>query len=90
MHEETLDVPSVGGRPPRLLSRQILSEIIEPRVEELFSMMQQRLKKTGFEDMFASGIVLPAVSRSWTACRRRQSGFSVFRFVAARLATSAD
>ncbi|HEY6010579.1 MAG TPA: cell division protein FtsA [Nitrospirota bacterium] len=57
-HEETLDVPSVGGRPPRLLSRQILCEIIEPRVEELFGMIQQRLKKTGFEDMFASGVVL--------------------------------
>ncbi|HAK58776.1 MAG TPA: cell division protein FtsA [Nitrospiraceae bacterium] len=57
-HEETLDVPSVGGRPPRQLSRQILSEIVEPRVEELFTMVQQRLKKTGFEDMFASGIVL--------------------------------
>jgi cell division protein FtsA len=57
-HEESLDVPSVGGRPPRLLSRQILCEIIEPRVEELFGMIQQRLKKTGFEDMFASGVVL--------------------------------
>jgi len=57
-HEETLDVPSVGGRPPRLLSRQILCEIIGPRVEELFGMVQQRLKKTGFEDMFASGVVL--------------------------------
>ena len=57
-HEETLDVPSVGGRPPRLLSRQILCEIIEPRVEELFGMVQQRLKKTGLEDMFASGMVL--------------------------------
>jgi cell division protein FtsA len=57
-HEETLDVPSVGGRPPRLLSRQILSEIMEPRVEELFGMVQQRLKKTGYEDMLASGIVL--------------------------------
>ncbi len=57
-HEETLDVPSVGGRPPRLLSRQILCEIIGPRVEELFSMVQQRLKKTGYEDMFASGVVL--------------------------------
>lgn len=57
-HEETLEVPSVGGRPPRLLSRQILAEIIEPRVEELFGMIQQRIKKTGFEDMFASGIVL--------------------------------
>jgi cell division protein FtsA len=57
-HEETLDVPSVGGRPPRLLSRQILCEIIEPRVEELFGMIHQRLTKTGFEDMFASGVVL--------------------------------
>ncbi len=57
-HEETLDVPSVGGRPPRLLSRQILCEIIEPRVEELFGMVQQRLKKTGFEDLLASGVVL--------------------------------
>jgi cell division protein FtsA len=56
--EDTLDVPSVGGRPPRLLSRQILCEIIEPRVEELLGMVQQRLKKTGFEDMFASGVVL--------------------------------
>jgi cell division protein FtsA len=57
-HEDTIDVPSVGGRPPRLLSRQILAEIIEPRVEELLGMVQQRLKKTGFEDMFASGVVL--------------------------------
>jgi cell division protein FtsA len=57
-HEEALDVQSVGGRPPRLLSRQILCEIIEPRMEELFSMVQQRLKKTGFEDLFASGVVL--------------------------------
>ncbi len=57
-HEDTIDVPSVGGRPPRVLSRQILCEIIEPRVEELFGMVQQRLKKSGFEDMFASGIVL--------------------------------
>jgi cell division protein FtsA len=57
-HEETLDVPSVGGRPPRNLSRQILCEIIEPRVDELFGMVQQRLKKTGYEDMCASGLVL--------------------------------
>lgn len=57
-HEETLEVPSVGGRAPRSLSRQILSEIIEPRVEELFGMVLQRLKKTGYEDMIVSGVVL--------------------------------
>jgi len=57
-HEDTIEVPSVGGRPPRLLSRQILCEIIEPRVAELFELVQQRLKSTGSEDMIASGVVL--------------------------------
>jgi cell division protein FtsA len=57
-HEDTIEVPSVGGRPPRLLSRQILCEIIEPRIAELFELVQQRLRSTGSEDMIASGIVL--------------------------------
>ena len=57
-HEDMLEVPSVGGRPPRLLSRQILCEIIEPRVAELFEIVQQRLRTTGSEDMIASGVVL--------------------------------
>ncbi|MDH4163286.1 MAG: cell division protein FtsA [Nitrospirota bacterium] len=57
-HEDSIEVASVGGRPPRLLSRQILCEIIEPRVAELFELVLQRLKSTGSEDMIASGIVL--------------------------------
>ncbi len=57
-HEDTIEVPSVGGRPPRLLSRQILCEIIEPRMAELFELIQQRLRSTGSEDLIASGIVL--------------------------------
>ncbi len=56
--DETIEVPSVGGRPPRVLSRQILSEIIEPRVEELFSLVKREIIKTGYEDMIASGLVL--------------------------------
>lgn len=56
--DETIEVPSVGGRPPRVLSRQILSEIIEPRVEELFSLAKREIVKTGYEDMIASGVVL--------------------------------
>ncbi len=56
--EETIEVPSVGGRKPRILSRQILAEIIEPRVEEIFSLIQQEIIKSGFEDRVASGIVL--------------------------------
>src|SRR5574341_1605560 len=72
-HEETLDVPSVGGRPPRNLSRQILCEIIEPRVDELFGMVQQRLKKTGSVEMCASGIVLTGGTALPTTTPRRRS-----------------
>ncbi|HCU25732.1 MAG TPA: cell division protein FtsA, partial [Deltaproteobacteria bacterium] len=56
--EETIEVPSVGGRKPRILSRQILSEIIEPRVEEVFSLVRQEIIKSGYDDRIASGIVL--------------------------------
>lgn len=56
--DETIEVPSVGGRKPRILSRQILSEIIEPRVEEIFSLVKQEIVKAGLEDRIASGIVI--------------------------------
>jgi cell division protein FtsA len=56
--EETIEVPSVGGRPPRVLSRQILSEIIEPRVEEIFAYVGRELKNSGYEDLIASGVVI--------------------------------
>ncbi len=56
--DETIDVPSVGGRKPRSLSRQILTEIIEPRVEEMFSLVQQEIQRTGYEDLLASGVVI--------------------------------
>jgi len=56
--DETIEVPSVGGRPPRVLSRQVLSEIIEPRVEEIFGLALRELRKTGFEERIASGVVV--------------------------------
>lgn len=56
--EERIEVPSVGGGPDRIFSRQILSEIIEPRVEELFTLIKQEITKSGYEDMLASGIVI--------------------------------
>ncbi len=56
--EETIEVPSVGGRHPRVLSRQILAEIIEPRLEEMFSLVRQEIVRAGYEDMIAAGIVL--------------------------------
>lgn len=56
--EETIEVPSVGGRNPRILSRQILSEILEPRVEEIFNLVRQEIARSGFEDRIAAGLVL--------------------------------
>ena len=56
--EETIKVPSVGDRPPRDLSRQALAEVVEPRYEELFSLVQAELRKSGFEDLVAAGMVL--------------------------------
>ncbi|MBI3825746.1 MAG: cell division protein FtsA [Candidatus Rokubacteria bacterium] len=56
--EETIDVPSVGGRKPRQLSRQILSEIIQPRVEEIFTLVARELAKGGFQDAATAGVVV--------------------------------
>ncbi len=56
--EETIEVPSVGGRSDRIISRQILSEIVEPRVEEIFTLIKQDIAKSGYDDMIASGVVL--------------------------------
>ncbi len=56
--DETIEVPSVGGRNPRVLSRQTLAEIVEPRVEEILTLVHNEVVKTGFADLLASGIVL--------------------------------
>jgi len=56
--EETIEVPSVGDRPPRKLSRQTLAEVVEPRYEELLTLVQAELRKSGFEEIIAAGIVL--------------------------------
>jgi cell division protein FtsA len=56
--EETIEVPNVGGRRARSLSRQILAEIIEPRVEEIFTLVHQEVVKAGYEDLISSGVVL--------------------------------
>ncbi len=56
--EETIDVPSVGERPSRRLARQTLAEVVEPRYEELFTLVQAELRRSGFEDLVAAGIVL--------------------------------
>ncbi|MCK5826127.1 MAG: cell division protein FtsA [Desulfuromusa sp.] len=56
--DETIEVPSVGGREARILSRQLLAEILEPRVEEIFSLVNREITKSGYGDLIASGIVI--------------------------------
>jgi len=55
---QMLEVPGIGERGTRSLSRQTLAEVIEPRVEELYSLVQQVLRESGFEELLSSGVVL--------------------------------
>ena len=55
---EVIEVPGVGERAPRKLSRPMLAEVIEPRIEELYSLVQAELRRSGFEELLSSGIVL--------------------------------
>ncbi len=56
--EEAIEVPGVGDRPPRELARQTLAEVVEPRYDELLSLVQAELQRSGFEELCGSGIVL--------------------------------
>ncbi len=56
--DETIEVPGVGDRPSRRLARQTLAEVVEPRLEELFTLIQAELRRSGFEDLMAAGVVL--------------------------------
>ena len=56
--DETVEVPGVGGREPRVIARRILAEIIEPRMEEIFSLAQREIVRSGVADSLASGVVL--------------------------------
>ena len=56
--EETIKVPSVGGREPRTVDRQLLGEILEPRVEEIFSIIHHEMVRSGYDDLVTSGVVV--------------------------------
>jgi len=56
--DETIKVPSVGGREPRTMSRKILGEILEPRVEEIFSLIHHEMLRSGYDELVTSGIVV--------------------------------
>ena len=55
---ENLEVPGLGDRPPRMLSRQALAGVIEPRVEEIYSLVHQVIRESGYEELLSSGIVI--------------------------------
>ena len=56
--EETLQVPGAGDRPPRQATRQTLAEVVQPRYDELFTLVQSELRRSGYEDLVAAGVVL--------------------------------
>ncbi len=56
--DESIEAPSVGDRPPRKLSRHTLAEVIEPRIEELYELVLGELRRSGFEELIGSGVVL--------------------------------
>ena len=56
--DEVIEVPSVGDRPPRRLARQTLAEVVEPRYEELMSLVLAELRRSGYENLIAAGVVL--------------------------------
>lgn len=56
--EDQIEIPSVGGRAPRPMPRQVMAQILEPRVEELFEMVKAELQRSGFQELAAAGMVL--------------------------------
>jgi cell division protein FtsA len=66
--EEEMIVPGVGGREPRRLPRRALAEIIQPRMEEIFEMVDMEIKKNAFEEKAAAGVVLTGGSALLSGC----------------------
>jgi len=65
--DQTIKVPGVGERGARDLSRQDMAEVVEPRYDELFTLVQAEIRRSGFEDVLAGGIVLTGAPRRWKA-----------------------
>jgi cell division protein FtsA len=78
--DEEIEVPGVGGHPPRRVARRLLSDIIEPRVEEIFSEVRRRIEETGMLEQISSGCVLTggaALMEGMTECAEEVLGMPV-------------
>lgn len=67
-HQDKFEVPSIGTRPNRELSRHDLAEVIEPRYEELFRLVHAELRRSGFEDLIPAGMVITGGSSKIEGC----------------------
>lgn len=56
--DDTIEVPGVGGRKPRILARRHLASIVEPRIEEIFMLIQREIVKSGYQDLLSAGVVI--------------------------------
>lgn len=75
---EMIEVPSIGDRPPRSLSRESLAAVIQPRVQELFELVQAELRRSGYEELLSSGLVLSGGSAQLTGvCELGEDVFHV-------------
>ena len=77
--DDTIEVPGVGGRKPRVFSRQILGEILEPRVEEIFSLIYSELVRSGYEETISSGVVVTGGSSELPGVTEMQNRYSMPR-----------
>ena len=87
--DETMEVASVGGRKPRVMARRILSEILQPRAEEIFHLVWDEIRRAGYEKSLNSGLCSPAAARFSTGCRKSPNRFSTCRSAAAARPASA-
>lgn len=56
--DETVEVPRVGGRPPQSMPRQVMAQLLEPRMQELFELIREELDRSGYKELVAAGVVL--------------------------------
>lgn len=76
-NDELIEVPSVGGREPRRISRRVLADICEPRMDEILRLVDQIIARSGYKDMLGAGIVLTGGTALMEGCQ--ELGEEIFR-----------
>lgn len=83
--EDTIEVPSVGGRPSRVMSRHTLAEVVEPRYQELFELVRDEIQQSGLDEQIAAGVVITGGSAKMEGCVDFAEEIFKCRFVSAFL-----